>query len=400
MPPEARRGASGGGLLVYGAGAQQRPLIEAGRRLGLRVIAVDRNPDAPGARDADRFVHASLVDHAAIEHAVAAEALVGVVVRATDPAALASAHRLARDRGLVHAEPTLVEASTRKGALAEAMAGTGVALPRRLEPGGAFDRPRAAVIVRPDVTIRGKAGIHRVSSPRALADALDAAADASANRRVDLAEWLPGSDVTALVQLDRGRARRLALLDEWVALRPDGRIAGIGVGAPSIHADAPAPIDRVLRAVAERFAGSRGLVMVSLRMPPGGAPRLIEIHLGLGGDAIAERLLPAALPGFDAFALAVASQTGAPIIPLPRAGRPAALVRSDAGWQLVEAPDPVALRRAVRARIPADWEPPAGLVEPAATGNRNARDRNVDGPARDASEAVGSGRSTGAPSAT
>ena len=40
-------------VLVVGAGRYQRAVIRRARELGLRVVAVDRNPDAPGLRLAD-----------------------------------------------------------------------------------------------------------------------------------------------------------------------------------------------------------------------------------------------------------------------------------------------------------------------------------------------------------
>ena len=40
-------------VLVVGAGRYQRPVIRKARELGLRVVAVDRNPEAPGLREAD-----------------------------------------------------------------------------------------------------------------------------------------------------------------------------------------------------------------------------------------------------------------------------------------------------------------------------------------------------------
>ena len=40
-------------VLVVGAGRYQRAVIRRARELGLRVVAVDRNPDAPGLRMAD-----------------------------------------------------------------------------------------------------------------------------------------------------------------------------------------------------------------------------------------------------------------------------------------------------------------------------------------------------------
>nr|MBA3718099.1 hypothetical protein [Actinomycetota bacterium] len=51
---EVNRAHSGARLLVLGAGPAQLGLLAAARRRGLFVIAVDRDPAAPGFQYADR----------------------------------------------------------------------------------------------------------------------------------------------------------------------------------------------------------------------------------------------------------------------------------------------------------------------------------------------------------
>lgn len=366
-----------GTLLVYGAGRHQVPVLEACRRDGWRTIAVDRDPEAPGAALADRFLCHSLREDARIRRAVEAEDLAGVVARVSDEAALASACGLARDRGLVAPCPELLEAATHKRALARHCARAGLPTPRRFEADDPIDFSRQAVVVRPDVSVRGKLGIHRVRAAGVLAERIDAARRASGNAEVDLSEWVDGVDVSLLVRLDAEGARGLAIWDEWVALDAAGRIRGVGVGMPaSVPLSHPTVVD-CLAGLARAFPGSRGLVALSLRIEPSGRTWLIEIHLGLGGDGIAEQLLPAALPGWDAFALLVRTQAGevAPV-EAPAAGassaiRPCALLRADAdadadadgdvGWRLVRETTPRALRARCAATLPEDWEPPRAL---------------------------------------
>lgn len=380
-------------LLVYGAGRNQLPVIEAGKRRGWRVVAIDRDEHAPGIRLADRFVCSSIRDHETISRAVASEALCGVVARVTDPGALESSRRISDGYGLSGPESTLVAAATSKQALAAFCRDAGLATPRRysdrdLEDG--LREPQRSmprfVCVRPDVTIRGKAAIRRVEVggpiPTGLPSAVGAGSEsarlksggaftvaraeaeaASENGRVDVAEWIEGADVSVLAEIDRGRARRIAVFDEWVAVRGDGRIAGIGAGMPSIFEHAPTAIDAALADLARACAASRCLVTLSLRLDSSGRAHVIEIHLGVGGDAIADLLLPAALPGFDAFDALVAVGAGLPV-KAPRSGaRACGLLRAGAQWRLVEARDARALRAVVRATLPVGCSIPAALDE-------------------------------------
>lgn len=369
-------------LVVYGAGWNQLPLIEAGRRLGFRVVALDRDANAPGAARADRFHRISLRDHDAIVAATRDEPIGGVVARITDAEGLASAQALARSRGLPTASAALVEVATRKLALAAHARAAGLPIPPRPARDESPSLADFPLLVRPDVTRRGKAGIRRVATPAELGPALEQARAGSANGRVDVARWIEGEDVSVLVELDRGRAHRHALWDEWVALDAAGGIHGIGCGMPSRFEAEPDRIDALLARVARAFDTSRCLVVVSLRIDPAGAPSLIEIHLGIGGDGIADRLLPAARPGWDAFACLVrveAGEVGEAVPPgesdeaapmgdardratsaaLP--SRPCALVREGDGWRLVEAASVAALHDRVRATIPDGWVWPLGL---------------------------------------
>lgn len=352
---------SRGTLLVYGAGANQVPVLEACRRGAWTTIAIDQNPEAPGAAVADRFICASLRDHERIRAETEGQMLRGVIARITDDEALDSSRRLASERGLAAPCPALVSAATSKRALAEVCRAAGLNTPRRYADDDTIDAGRGALIVRPDVTLRGKAGIYRVDSPDRLEALRERAASHSSNGRVDVAQWIPGSDVSILAVIEAGVARRLAIWDEWVAVRPDGGIFGLGVGMPSVHQASTRRLDEALAAFARAFPESRAVVTLSLRVDASGAPWVIEVHLGLGGDGIADQLLPAAHPGFDPFAAFVALQSGTKVR-VPRGEpRPRALLRAADGWQLIAARNAAALRRRARVALPHGCEVPQAL---------------------------------------
>jgi biotin carboxylase len=352
---------AGGTLLVYGAGVNQVPVLEAGRRRGWRVVAIDRDPKAPGIGLADRFICTSMGDHEAILRAVEGESLRGVVARVTDAGALDSSRRLSDLHGLASPGAALLEAATSKRSLARLCRGAELRTPQRFESARTIDFARGAVCVRPDVTVRGKAAIRRVSNAEELVAARGEAEAASANGESDVSTWIEGADVSVLAVLDRGRARRIALFDEWVAVGSDGRISGLGAGMPSIFEADPAPIDSALTALARACPESDCLVTLSLRIDEAGRAFVIEVHLGVGGDALADRLLPAALPGFDAFDLLVSVTAGEPASLPPAEILPRALLRSHAGWRLVESTRIEDVRDEARAAVPADCEVPFAL---------------------------------------
>jgi biotin carboxylase len=71
-------------LLVLGAGRQQLGLLDAARKRGLVVVAVDRDPSAPGFRLADRRALISFEDEPALHRLAEAERIDGVISPAND----------------------------------------------------------------------------------------------------------------------------------------------------------------------------------------------------------------------------------------------------------------------------------------------------------------------------
>jgi hypothetical protein len=352
-----------GSFVVYGAGENQIPILDACRRKGWRVIAIDRNPASAGSALADRFVCVSLRDHDAIERALENEVVCGAAARVTDRFALDSCRRLSLARGLAAPCEDLLAASTSKVWLAEVCRVVGLRTPERFADPAAIDFEAGPVILRPDVTTRGKAGIYRVGSSARLTELRDRTATESANAQVDLSRWVEGFDVSVLAQLSVGVAKRLAIWDEWVAIDPEGRIAGMGAGFPSVFEGHESAIDETLDALAAGFPESNCLITLSLRIDRAGSPWIIEIHLGIGGDGLADQLIPAALPGLNVFDALVDVSAGRALAPSAPRARPCGLLRDGKGWELIAAGEAETIRARARGSVPADWELPLSLCE-------------------------------------
>jgi len=97
-PPERDQGKR---LLVLGAGPAQLGLLAAARARELHVIALDREPSAPGFRYADRRAIVSTEDESSIERLAGAERVDGLIAPGIDwPVAIAA--RVAERLGLPH----------------------------------------------------------------------------------------------------------------------------------------------------------------------------------------------------------------------------------------------------------------------------------------------------------
>ena len=287
-------------LLVLGAGAGQLGLLAAARARGLFVIAVDRDPSAPGFLYADRRAIVSVENEPAIERLAEAERVDGVVAPGADWPVGAAA-RIAARLGLPHPiSPETAVLSTSKLRQRERLAEAGVPQTKWK----VLSRPDEAIglpcLVRPPDR-QGRRARSLVRSPRELRSAVRAALRAS---RIGLAlvEELVAEPVVTVSGFCRDGAfhaltmsDRLPLATVWESEH------GPGSGAVAAQADAALGI-------------AEGPVVVQLRVDRADAgARVLELAARIGGGHDAE-LCEAAL-GIDLNALSLSAALGEPIEP-------------------------------------------------------------------------------------
>src|ERR671927_365938 len=139
--PERDRGKR---LLVLGAGPAQLGLLAAARARELHVIALDRDPSAPGFRYADRRAIVSTEDESGIERLASAERVDGLIAPGIDwPVAIAA--RVAQRLALPHPiTPETAMLSTSKLRQRERFADAGVPQPAYEVCSGAEEAAAAA----------------------------------------------------------------------------------------------------------------------------------------------------------------------------------------------------------------------------------------------------------------
>ena len=98
-----------------------------------------------------------------------------------------------------------------------------------------------------------------------------------------------------------------------VGIDTSDRIVGLGVSVPSVVIGTAAQVEAesTVSIMARHFSDVDALLLISFRLTMGGTPHIIEIHVDLGGDMIADVLLPAADATPDFFELALNIATGA-----------------------------------------------------------------------------------------
>ena len=212
-------------LLVLGAGPAQLGLLAAARARELHVIAVDRDPSAPGFRYADRRAIVSTEDESGIERLAAAERVDGLIAPGIDwPVAIAA--RVAERLALPHPiAPETAVLSTSKLRQRERFAEAGVPQPAFKVCSGPAEAVKAAerigfpcVVKAPDR--QGQRGLTLVRAAEDVHEAVRVALDASRSATLLVEEHVPGREVTVNAFSAGGHFFPLTVTDRLTAPLP------------------------------------------------------------------------------------------------------------------------------------------------------------------------------------
>jgi biotin carboxylase len=298
----------GEALLVLGAGSAQLGLLAAARARRLFVIAVDRDPRAPGFRYADRRALLSTEDEQGIERLARSERVAGVVAPGTDwPVGIAA--RIADHLRLPHPlSPASAVVAVSKLRQRERFDAAGVPQPawRALTRDDSLDGLSVPAVVKaPDR--QGQRGLSLVTRPEELAAAVAGAHEASRAGVALVEELVDGPEVTVNAFSADGVFHPLTVTDRRTADPPAFGVALAHVW-PSEHDVEPAV--EAARQAAEALGIESGPTYTQLRLGPDG-PQVVELAARLGGGHDAE-LCVAAL-GVDLNELAIAAALGEPV---------------------------------------------------------------------------------------
>ncbi len=269
-------------LLVLGAGAAQLGLLEAAAARALEVIAVDRNPLAPGFAFAAERAVISSEDEEGIERLARARAVDGIISPGADwPVGIAA--RVAEHLGLPHpiSGATAVLATT-KTRQRERFAAAGVVQPRTFsatDPEITFP----CVVKAPDR--QGQRGLTLVRDRSELAAAVATAVAESRGGGVLVEELIDGPELTVNAVSCDGELFPLAVTDRILAGPPAFGVA-LAHTWPSAHSS-----DAVIEAARGAVAAlgiENGPSYTQIRLGPDGRPYVVEVAARLGGGHDAE----------------------------------------------------------------------------------------------------------------
>jgi len=279
-------------VLFVGAGRHQRRAILQAKAMGLRVAAVDRNPDAPGLAEADIARVVDFSDVGAVLKATARLRIDGVLTVSADRAVPVVA-AVAEARGLPGIGVETAHLMTHKVAMRRRLADHGVPQPRFAAVRSLSESRRAADEVGFPAVLKpadsgGQRGVFRVESLDDVDRHLHEALFASPSEEAILEEFVDGTEMNGIVLARAGEQILLTLSDR---MRPPG----IGFGVGWIHVYPPTiPPEQLSFAeeVAERTVHALGLrtgvAFPQLLAAPDGRVVVVECAARIPGGQMAD----------------------------------------------------------------------------------------------------------------
>jgi biotin carboxylase len=279
-------------VLFVGAGRHQRRAIQRAKAMRLRVVAVDRNPDALGLAEADIARVVDYADPEAVLKAVRRIRIDGVLTVSADSAVPAVA-AVAAALGLPGIGVETAHRMTHKVAMRRRLAEAGVPQPRFAAVRGLSERSRALeevglpAVLKP-VDSGGQRGVYRVESAADVELHLHEALAASPTGEAMLEEFVDGVEMNGIVIARGGEPVTLTLSDR---LRPPGIGFGVGwvhVYPASVYGDRLAESERVAARSARALGLEDGIAFPQLIAAADGRVVVVECAARIPGGQMAD----------------------------------------------------------------------------------------------------------------
>jgi biotin carboxylase len=279
-------------VLFVGAGRHQRRAIARARELGLRVVGVDRNPEAPGLTEADVAEVVDFSDVGAVTEVARRHGVDGVLTVSADRAVPVVA-AVAEALGLPGIGRRTSHTMTNKIAMRRRLADAGVPQPRFAavrsihEGRVALETVGLPAVLKPSDS-GGQRGVFRLNSADDLDAHLHTALAESGTGEAIVESFHEGLELNGLALARGGHVEPLTLSDR---LRPPGIGFGVGwihVYPATIFGDTLAEAERVAVHAVHALGLRDGIAFPQLLVGNDGTVRVVEVAARIPGGQMAD----------------------------------------------------------------------------------------------------------------
>jgi biotin carboxylase len=317
-------------VLFVGAGRHQRSAVVRARDFGLRVVAVDRNPEAPGLVEAEAAEVFDFSDVAQVIETGRRHGVNGVLTVSADravPVVAAAAEAL----GLPGIGTETAHAMTHKVAMRRRLAEHGVPQPRfaavrtHAEGRAALETVGLPAVLKP-ADSGGQRGVFRLESLDDLEAHLHAALADSPTEEAIVESFHDGLELNGLAISRGGEVELLSLSDR---LRPPGIGFGVGwihVYPSTLYGDALEQAERVALSAVRALGLRDGIAFPQLLADGRNGALVVEVAARIPGGQMADLALHAV--GVDLVEIALLQALGEPVpdaLVRPRFTQPVAI---------------------------------------------------------------------------
>ena len=301
-------------VLFVGAGRNQRRAIARVRELGVRVVAVDKNPDAPGFAEADAGEAVDFAEPDAVAIVGRVHHVDGVMTLAADRAVPVVA-RVAELLGLPGIGSQAAHLATNKIAMRRAFAEQGVPQPRYAAVRDYASAKAAGETIGFPAVLKpadsaGQRGLFLVDDMDDLSRNLPLTLTASPTQEAVLEEFHAGREVNTLLVAREDDVKLITASDR---LRPEGVGFGVAVAhlyPSTLYGDAADEVERVALAAVHAIGLRNGIAYPQLLVSADGV-RVVEIAARIPGGQMVE--VPRYGVGIDLVEVAVKQALGEPV---------------------------------------------------------------------------------------
>ncbi|MCQ1538193.1 ATP-grasp domain-containing protein [Methanocalculus taiwanensis] len=305
-------------VIVIGAGKSQVLVIKKAKSMGFAVIGVDRDRNAPGFTLCDEKVYLSTYESQPIieriKDLMTVYDLRGVINRSSGVPVVTCAD-ICSAFHLPGVATQAVKKIIDKSQLISFCNKNNISAPHCIAVNSFKELNQYTVrypcIVKPALSTVGKCGVTHVEREKELEQAFKKAKKISVTGFVNIEEYIEGRDVSLISVVRDGVVYPITLLDEINTRDQSGEIVGVGFAVPSIftNQNEELKIHALAADVVTTFNLGTTIFIMSCRCNFKDNPRLIEIHLDLGGDLVLDQLIPASTD-FDIVSFFIRVLTG------------------------------------------------------------------------------------------
>ena len=280
-------------IMILGASILQLPAIEKATEMGLKVVALDVNPDAVGFNVPGVVKEViSTIDIEAAVEAAKRHHIDGVMTLATDMP-MRTVAAVAKECGLVGVSEETAIKATDKSVMREALRTAGVPVPKFFRV-ASINEFRTAVesidgpfMVKP-ADSSGSRGILKVDDRESLDSAYEYTKQFSHNGIVVVEECMIGPEVSVETLAIDGEVHVIQITDKITTGAP--HFVEMGHTQPT-KLDCVEEIKRVAIAANKAVGIENGPSHTEIIVTKDG-PKIVEIGARLGGDCITTHLVP------------------------------------------------------------------------------------------------------------